>query len=111
MTQRVLQSAAFVAVLTLALNAQAQQFGSAPSLTPVGKAVPVSGGGVAARSVVSIRVTSPSGLVTVSATMSDAQGNFSHLVTAGAVGMHRIELLAADNQRFADLRMVAAAAQ
>ncbi len=98
------------AVLLLAGSAHAQQYGSAPSITPVGKTVAVSGGGVASGSVVSVKVTAPSGTVTVLATTADSQGKFSLGVTAAAAGMHRIEILASDNQRFADLRMMAAAA-
>lgn len=104
-------AAASVALLSVAFAAHAQQYGSAPSLAPVGKAVAVTGGGVAAGSVVSIRVTSPSGVVTVMATVADAQGKFSQGVTAGSPGAHRLELLGADNQRFADLRMQATPAQ
>ena len=111
MKHSLIRTAATAALLALAFGAQAQQYGSAPSLAPVGKAVAVSGGGVAAGSVVSIRVTSPSGVVTVQATVADAQGKFSQGVTAGAAGAHRVELLGADNQRFADLRVIATPAQ
>lgn len=104
-------AAAAVAFFSVVMAAHAQQYGNVPSLAPVGKAVAVSGGGVAAGSVVSIRVTSPSGVVTVLATVADAQGKFSQGVTAGAAGAHRLELLGADNQRFADLRMQATPAQ
>lgn len=104
-------AAAAVALFGVVMAAHAQGYGSAPSLAPVGKAVAVSGGGVAAGSVVSIRVTSPSGVVTVMATVADAQGKFSQGVTAGAPGAHRLELMAADNQRFADLRLLATPAQ
>lgn len=112
MLRRIVPSAVFAATLTMAVSAvQAQQFGSAPSLALVGKTVSVSGGGVAAGSVVSVRVTSPSGVVTVLATVADAKGNFSQGVTAGAAGPHRVELLGANNQRFADLRMSAVPGQ
>ncbi len=99
------------AVLATGVYAQSQTFGSAPSVAPVGAAVAVTGGGVAAGSVVSIRVTAPSGTVVVSAVTADASGRFSHGVTAGMPGAHRIELLAEGGQLIADLRMMAVAAQ
>ncbi len=111
MKHRFIRTATATALWAVAFTAQAQQYGSAPSLATVGKAVAVNGGGVAAGSVVSLRVTSPSGVVTVLATVAGAQGRFSQSVTAGAAGAHRIELLDADSQRFADLLMIAAPAQ
>ena len=111
MLRRIIPATVLALSLAAVSATQAQQYGSAPSLALVGKTVIASGGGVAPGSVVSIRITSPSGVVTVLATVADAKGNFSQGLTAGAAGTHRVELLGANNQRFADLRMAAVPGQ